>query len=382
MTIFKEFSDRDFINDFDVLEQLVDIVQSDISSSVSRKTYQVWVTGGVGPGVTSSLFQTVFDQDFTLQTANAMFDITVGLSPNSSLVSGAVQYTDPTTGKQYFPSQSLMMREKTDLYRSFAQTLLGDATAEFKLYTDATTYTNIREPMFLCFKRLIARDGIKRESFGIRLFGSGTSLFNEGAIAGQKIYTDASSSAGRDFSFAGETSTIVDSTNTANPVGILFIDKGVAVIDTTKVFDQATSLSGPIDAVNAGGTQQFSGNFPRFLVSASIDDICNHICQNRFSSSNQAAIAFENETRINSQYFICRFEADEFNYSSNPTYVDSSNRIVVIEPGQEDKQRSFTFITGVGGYDANDQLLWVAKLSRPALKNRARAFPLQVRLDY
>ena len=37
--------------------------------------------------------------------------------------------------------------------------------------------------------------------------------------------------------------------------------------------------------------------------------------------------------------------------------------------GQEDTQRSFTFVTSVGLYDANDNLLAVAKLSRPVEKN-------------
>ena len=65
------------------LNQLVDVIQEDISGSSTRKTYQVFVTGGIGPGITSSLFQTVYDQDFSLQTANPVFDITVGIFSGS-----------------------------------------------------------------------------------------------------------------------------------------------------------------------------------------------------------------------------------------------------------------------------------------------------------
>ena len=79
MATFKELSAGDIKTTKSQLNQLIDIVQEDISGSISRKSYQVFVTGGVGPGVTSSLFQTLYDQDFTLQTANAMFDLTVGL---------------------------------------------------------------------------------------------------------------------------------------------------------------------------------------------------------------------------------------------------------------------------------------------------------------
>ena len=62
-----------------ILNQLVDVIQEDVSGSVTRRKYQVFVTGGIGPGVTSSLYQTVYDQDYSLQTSNPMFDMSVGL---------------------------------------------------------------------------------------------------------------------------------------------------------------------------------------------------------------------------------------------------------------------------------------------------------------
>ena len=66
MATFKELTSADIKTSKSFLNQLVDIIQEDISGSTTRKTYQIFVTGGVGPGVTSSLFQTVFDQDFCL----------------------------------------------------------------------------------------------------------------------------------------------------------------------------------------------------------------------------------------------------------------------------------------------------------------------------
>jgi hypothetical protein len=378
MATFKEFDNQDIVTVPDTLDQLMDFIQNDISGSTTRRKYQLFVTGGLGPGVTSSLFQTVFDQDFTLQTANPMFDVTFGLSPNSSLVSGSVTYTDSTTGKMYFPSQSLMMREKMELYKLFAQNLLGDVTTDFQLVSGSVT-SYIREPLFLCFKRLVMRDKIKRESFGLRLLQSASSLTGPGA--GVKIFTDVGSSTNKELSFGGQVSTIVDSSNTSYPVGLLYLDKGIAVLDTQRVF-YSGSLSGSIAAVNAGGTETFNGILNNFFVSASLDDIIDHVCSVRFSSGSQTAIAFQNETRINSTIYFCHLSADEFNYSSNPTYTDANNRIVVIDSGQEETQRSFTFITSIGGYDANDNLLWVAKLSRPVKKDSSRDFGLKVRLDF
>jgi len=117
-------------------------------------------------------------------------------------------------------------------------------------------------------------------------------------------------------------------------------------------------------------------------VSASIDNIVDNICSTRFSSGSLTAITFQNTTNINSTLVFCRAAADEFNYSSNPTFTDDANRIVVIDVGQEDVQQTFTFVTSVGLYDPNDNLLAVAKLSRPVEKSPERDLTFRIRLDF
>jgi hypothetical protein len=87
-------------------------------------------------------------------------------------------------------------------------------------------------------------------------------------------------------------------------------------------------------------------------------------------------------TNINSTLLFAQATADEFNYSSNPTYIDDDNRIVVIDAGQEENQRSFTFITGVGFYDSNNNLLAIGKLSRPVEKNDEKSITLRCRIDF
>lgn len=384
MAVFKEFAASDIKTARSFLNQLVDIINQDISGSTTRKRYQVFVTGGVGPGVTSSLFQTVFDQDFTLQTANPVFDMTLGFSSASALVLNS-NYTIDSNGKYIFPSQSLMMREKMDLYRLHAQSLLGDADEQFTIVSGSTTST-INEALFLDFKRLFARDQIKRETFAIRLNPSAalTNSYNINRVgqATTKIYSDIGSSQNKDFSFGGQVSTIVDSANTDIPVGLLFIDKGIAVLDISRSLDQTTYLSGTISAMSSTGQTGFSGSLGQFLVSASVDEILDHVCSTRFSGSAATACTFQNITNINSTIYFCNLAADEFNYSSNPTFTDDDSRIVVIDQGQEETQRSFVFITSIGLYDANDNLLAVAKTSRPILKDDERNLTLKVRLDF
>lgn len=381
MATFKEFGAEDIKTSRSFLNQLVDIIQEDISGSATRRKYQVYVTGGLGPGVTSSLYQTVFDQDFSLQTANPVFDMTIGLHVNSSVVSGASPVID-ANGKYTFPSQSLMMREKMDLYRQMAGALLGDATEQFS-FTSGSTTSTINEALFICFKRLFSRDQIKRETFAIQLFQTGSTLTT--GATGSVIFTDLSSSVNKDLSFGGQVSAILNSSDTTKQVGLLYIDRGIAVLDMSRVFSAQSgtmALTGTINAVSPSGYTPFTGSFNQFLASGSIDDIVDHIATTRFSGSTQTAMTFQNITDINSTLFFCRMTADEFNYSSNPTYTDSSNRIVVIDEGQEEKQRSFTFVTSIGLYDALDNLLGVAKLSRPVLKDDERDITFKVRLDF
>ncbi len=426
MATFKEILPSDIKTARSFLNQLIDVLQEDVSGSASRRKYQLFVTGGIGPGITSSLYQTVYDQDFTLQTANAVFDMTMGLRPGGTAVLTSQTGVD-AAGKELFPSSSLMMREKMDVYRQFAQALLGDATTAFTAPLDSTDVNDkIDVPLFIAFKRLFSRDSIKRETFAMRFFqsasavgpdaqeapydiypfGSGSGMvagilddganwvsnLNRTSISGSSIFTDIGAASNKLTTFGGQTSNVVDSANTARTVGLLFYDRGILVLDLAKVTSGSQFVSGTMDAMAslgsqvlaASGTQtQFSSKFiPDYVVSASIDNVLDHVAACRMGSGSQTAMTFQNVTNINSTLIFCRAQADEFNYSANPTFTDSTNRIVVIDVGQEDTQQSFTYITSIGMYDANDNLLACAKLSRPVQKSPERDCTFRVRLDF
>ena len=410
MATFKEITSQDIKTSRSSLSQLVDIIQQDISGSSSRRHYQNFVTGGRGPGVTSSMFQTVYDQDFTLQTANAMFDVTMGLFASGSTVINAQSGID-STGKLLFPSSTLMMREKVDIYKEFAQLLLGDSESQFVAPADSTqTGDKVNEALFVCFKRLFARDKIKRETFALRFLQQAQTLasdvpnLNQNVTGstelsnGTYVYTDVGSSNNRNVLVGGEIGSIVDSSDTTRAVGLMFYDRGIAVLDMAKIMSGNQRVSGTIDALNdntlgdmlpgmtiLGGVHGGNPNakfIPDLLVSGSIDDVLDHVCAVRFGTGSSTSMTFQNVTNINSTLVFCRANADEFNYSSNPTYRDADGRIVVIEPGSEDTQTSFVFATGIGLYDANDTLLAIAKISRPLEKDASRDVTLRIRLDY
>jgi hypothetical protein len=406
MATFKTIDPSDVRTASSNLNQLVDVIQEDVSGSATRKKFLVYVTGGVGPGITSSLFQSVYDQDFSLQTANAIADFTVGLYFSGSTVLTS-STGESTTGQLLFSSQTLMMREKVDIYKQYAQTLLGNAGGRFYTpYHSTTAADAMDDVLFINIKRLFSRDQVKPETFATRIYATASldgSKANVGrtaitTITGSKVWTDVGAASNRQTTpAAGLVAPVVNSANTNERAGLLFYDAGILALDMARIFSGSQYCSGVIDAMKAGtladavagetlvgvaGAGNLQAAFiPDFICSASIDNIVDTICSTRFQSGTLTAATFQNVTHINSTLIFCRATADEFNYSSNPTFTDSNNRIVVIDQAS-DNERSFTFPTAVGLYTAGQNLVAVAKLSRPIEKNDEKDITIRVRLDF
>lgn len=392
MAIFKPILPSDIRSSTSNINQLIDIAQSDISGSGgTRKKYTHFLTGGVGPGITSSLYQTIYDQDYTLQSANQIFDITLGIHEGSSIATSASLGTD-TNGKEIFPSSTVMMREKLDIYRQFAGMLLGDTSAQFVAPFDSTTTTDkINVGLFIAFKRIFTRDRIKPDTFAVKFFkGLSDTTLSPGetnlATTSENfpyIYTDNAITSSLVSAFGGTVANLIDATNVSSSVGLIFYERGILVLDLEKITSGSEIASGTIDAITSTGTTPFSASFiPNYIVSASMDNILDHITSCRFSlSASAAAMTFQNVTNVNSTYITCRAEMDEFNYSSNPTFVGTDNEIVVIDDEQDVNQKTYSFITSIGIYDANNNLIAVAKLSQPVKKTPETELNFRIRLD-
>ena len=97
----------------------------------------------------------------------------------------------------------------------------------------------------------------------------------------------------------------------------------------------------------------------KLFASSSISGACNAL---RHRVGN---ISFNNTTELNSTIYFCRANANEFNYSSNPTYLkDSKIRV----KADDSRAEPVSYITTVGLYGPNNELLAVGKLSEPLKK--------------
>ena len=85
------------------------------------------------------------------------------------------------------------------------------------------------------------------------------------------------------------------------------------------------------------------------------------------------------EERISSTHYFCRAGNKEFNFSNNPTFFTGSTGEFTQPTYFKDPK---SYITTVGLYNDSNELLAVAKLSKPVLKSFSREALIKVKLDF
>jgi len=81
---------------------------------------------------------------------------------------------------------------------------------------------------------------------------------------------------------------------------------------------------------------------------------------------------------VSSRYFFTRIKNSEYNYTTNPSVIDANGNLLyttLINSPQ-------TFVTTVGMYNDNNELLAVAKLSKPLTKDFTKEALIRIKLDY
>ena len=299
------------------------------------------------------MFQSVYDYPYLSSSANHVFDITVGYSSKSAL-SGA---------------SNTQNAKKINIYNQMAQVLAGhDATGSIREFDRdgnlSDTDAKLREVFFLNFSRLLVKDEIKKESLILTFLTGGTPGDRRGG-ADYKISDYGAATKYKTNSPAGEYGILYTSSATPNAdsgVGLIYYQAGIAVL-TGSIFDGAF---GP------PATGLDTASFNTLVTSSNISSSCDGV---RNALKN---LTFNNTTELNSTIYFCRANFNEFNYSSNPTYLSSSQLRVKTRETDE----PVSYITTVGLYSTDNALMAIAKLSEPLKKTPATEFTLRVRLDY
>jgi len=317
------------------------LLNSDIASTKTLLNEAIPITGTIVSGTYNDenirygdgfLFESVYDYPYQSSSANHIFDITYGYSS--------------TLSSSLNPENA----QKLNIYSQMAQVLAGyDQTGSVRRFDADGDYSTAANTMnscvFINYSRLLTKDEIKKGQFVLDLSLNGGSILGDyGAANNYRVGSPVG-----DFASL-YTSSVAPY---GDPVGLLYYQAGIAVVTAS------------IDTVGLN----FASYSAIYSITGAADDVRSVWNDNDF----------QNTTELNSTIYFCRANNGEFNYSSNPTYLSSSQIIV---KDNNPNANPFTYITTVGLYSADNELLAVAKLSEPIKKDPTTELTFRVRLDY
>jgi len=362
-TTFKSLTNNDIASTRTLLHEAIPITGTIVSGTYNGASVATGSEYNI-KNYAHKMFQSVYDYPYLSSSANHLFDITVGYATSSALNNeNDTSYHD----------------KKTSTYNQMAQVLMGyDATGSVQFFDkdgDLTGGNKIKEAVFLNFSRLLVKDEIKKGSFQMTLETGSLWRSHTGLPAGSTAsFLIGDSSGSNQFkvnSPAGEYGILYEqSPNAANPdaYGLIFYQAGVVVLN------MSGNLTGALNAaVGFQANEQQAGPMLMLTGSDFSQEDSANAWRNRIYN-----IKFNNTVELNSTVYFCRANHNEFNYSANPTYTSGSK--IRVKANVSDQPVSY--ITSVGMYSADNELLAVAKLSEPLKKDPTNEITLRVRLDY
>ena len=353
-SIYKTIRNEDIATSRTILHEAIPLTGTIVSG-----------TYGVGniKNYSHGMFQSVYDYPYLSSSANHIFDISVGISDQSALYS----------------SVSSQQAKKKNVYNQMAQVLVGyDKNGNIQRFDadgDLTGGDKLDDVVFLTFSRLLVKDEIQKGTFSLELGVSGTyaSPFSDNRIT---LKDTGASSDYRVNSPAGDYGILYVSNSVGTPLdgitgsteqaaGLIYYQAGVAVLTASVFTDGLLSSSVEWNSSAENLTASFTGS----LIETNANNL-----RHRFYN-----LSFNNSIELNSTIYFCHIGANEFNYSSNPTYLSGSQ--IVIKNSQSNNP-PISYATTIGLYSSDNQLMATAKLSEPIKKTSANSLTFRVRLDY
>ena len=160
-------------------------------------------------------------------------------------------------------------------------------------------------------------------------------------------------------------------------IGLFYPTNGVVILNAIKLDAKVGITGNPPEITSARTTNQYSVNWKSYWR--------NWLRKFYLSlrRSNKYMAVRKSEFVPSTNYFI-RVKNKEFNYSNNPTFVsdgtDGQTKGTIIYPELISNPR--TYITTIGLYDSNNELLAVGKLSRPTQKSFDNELLIKCRIDF
>ena len=267
--------------------------------------------------------------------------------------SGSVNFTkDDADSDGYSAARSIYGQYRTLIY--------GDENTDFQFgnYTPDDFYAlNIERARY----KYHLKNGwnLKLQSGSNTRFLTDDSSFNAGSSTITNIGRQFNIISGTNGAMYTASQTDVNLT-TSGSYGFFYPDAGLVLLN-----GDALRTEGIVDFTAFGGNA--TGSCPITDRTASLG-LMNKISQFELDSVED----------LTAKYLFARIKNAEFNYTGNPSFIDDEGNLrftsMISQPT--------TYITTVGLYNDNNELLAVAKLSQPLAKDFTKEALIRIKLDF
>ena len=303
-------------------------------------------------GSSGDYYLNVFQSDpQTSSTASIQFAIAYGSAngSGSALFNSAINGLSPTA----------------TVYGQYQNLVIGDENTNFTF--GAITASNF---WAISFERARYKQALLPGSLTLELSGSlgVITLTDNSNYVTSQVFNEA----GRVFQLISGSAGVVTTTSatTTNGFSLNSGSYGWLLPDIGTILLNPLALSGSQAAggigLNYSTVSNSSGGNNQKLYKA-------------ISGSTASTFTINSQENISSDYIFVRARNSEFNYSENPSYISGSTGEVLYPSFINNPQ---TYITTIGLYNDTNELLAVAKLSRPLLKDFTKEALIRVKLDF
>tara|TARA_R110000822_G_scaffold35563_7_gene100249 strand:- start:1653 stop:2642 length:990 start_codon:yes stop_codon:yes gene_type:complete len=288
-------------------------------------------------GSSGDFYLNVFQTGSTLSSAAVQFAIAYG----NRYASGSAFYNNGVTTAS--PTRTT--------YGQYRNLILGDENAEFVFGTATSS-----DFWVINIDRTRYKESLLPGSLTLKLSASGfLNLTDDSQVSPTTIFNDA----GRVYQLISGAAGVTATGYTASISG----SYGWFLPDIGTILLNPLALSGSISlspnrTVNSDGL-----NYQKLFAAI----------------SGGASFQINSQETISSDYIFIRAKNAEFNYSENPSFISGSTGEIVFNQFINNPQ---TFLTTIGLYNDNMELLAVAKMSRPLLKDFTKEALVRVKLDF
>jgi hypothetical protein len=343
---FKRLEADDFVVSSDAISATA--WTTNLPTLTAFYTSSVQVNGSSG-----DYYVNVFD---TAATSSVQFAIAYGnnFGSGSSVYNPAVDGLSPTS----------------TIFGQWQDLVIGDENTLFQFGAISSS-----EFFALPIERQCYKEAIFLGSLSLRISGSGASvtLTDNSAYVTTTVFNEAGRvfqliSGSQGVRYTGSATTSDGFSANSGSYGWLLPDIGTIILNPLAL--AAPTASGGIGFVYSGSS--FSG-------SATYNSNTNANSQLFRAISGSSSFTLNSQETITSDYVFVRPRSSEFNYSENPSFISGSTGEVLYSQFINNPQ---TYITTIGLYNDTNELLAVAKLSRPLLKDFTKEALVRVKLDF